>query len=143
MRGCPRCGSARFELEAEGDGHAYVCQCGHVWAVNADRMHSLLNGRPVAKPLAKTCHHCGSEVDSGLLCNDCIRRTKNRLRSIPMLAAELDVVISKQARFAEQQQRVRGTPEPPLPMHPDAAAERDTLKAQMVSWVKWYEEETG
>jgi DNA-directed RNA polymerase subunit M/transcription elongation factor TFIIS len=143
MTRCPRCRSARIDLEAEGDGYAYVCKCGYAWKHDAPKVHRLLNGNaPKPKP-ARTCHSCDAKVLDATLCSTCLRDVARWLRQIPALADELDTTIAKQTRFAEDTQHVTGTATQPLPLQPEASDVRDHLRAVLVSWVKFHHEETA
>lgn len=146
MSACRRCGSTRFHQYVDPTGAvSTTCSnrdCQHPQLGNAALVHDLLNGRPPAVPLARTCHNCGAAVLDAPLCRRCIGEVRRWLKQIPELARELDVTISKQVRLSEQQ-RVSGSPVPPMPMQPDAAETRDNLRAVLVSWVKFVDEETN
>jgi ribosomal protein L37E len=144
VTGCKRCGAHDFRVYLGPDGSSETCTaCGHPRQGDLSRVETLLSPVKTMAPAPQTCHSCGSKVLDAPLCNDCIKATARRLRSIPSLAVELDTAIAKQARFSEQQQRVKGTPVPPLPMQPEAADVRDTLRAVLVGWVKLHHEETA
>lgn len=146
MTTCAKCGSTRtpaWYFDADANALRQCADCGHPFPGDPAKVQALLTGRPPAKPLAQTCHACGSRVLDAALCSACLKNVRRWLGSVPTLSRELDTTIARQTRFAEQAQRVTGTATPPLPLHVDAAAVRDDLRAVLVSWVRFLDEEMG
>lgn len=143
--GCRKCGHGTFRVYFAEDGSSETCaNCGHPRAGNMEATRQRLRVAAATEqrlPPPRTCHSCAGKVLDAPLCNTCTKDIARWLRSIETLDAELAVAIAKQTRFADQQQRVKGTPTPPLPLQPEAAETRDTLAAVMRGWVLLYHDE--
>lgn len=142
--GCARCNGHAFRVYFGPDGSSETCAaCGHPRPGDMATVHARLTTARLSEraPDRWSCHSCGAKVLDAPCCATCWRDVRRWLKTIPMLAVQLDVAVAKQARFAEQQARVRGTPTPPLPLHPEAADVRDHLRAVLVGWVRLHHEE--
>ncbi len=140
-RPCRKCGHPTFERYVDDEGAmSDVCaKCGHPRPGDPVVIHGLLNRRAVT-PLARTCHVCGSEVKDACLCNTCVGNMRGALAKVSDLEPELETTLTKQANF-ERGQHVGGTPEPPLPLHLEAADAAENAQAILGSWMRLLEEE--
>lgn len=88
----------------------------------------------------QTCR-CGRPTrDEAYFCDDCAKALSVALGEIPWVAEQLDLTITRQTRMGSGNGGRRAT-ETPVPFHPTASEAMTNLRAVLVSWVKFCDEE--
>jgi hypothetical protein len=76
---------------------------------------------------------CGQPTPDAYLCRDCTRDLHATLTAAAVIATDLTDAVARQLTRGETL-RTTGTPQPPLPYDPGAAAARDRLHATLTWW---------
>lgn len=88
-----------------------------------------------------TCR-CGRPTrDAAYVCDDCLGRLNQSLGDVTWLSAELDTTISRSKGVDYTSRGGARDSETPMPYHPSAAEAGRDLKAILVSWVRFCQEE--
>lgn len=78
------------------------------------------------------CPVDGREVQDTVLCRGCVDSLKAELRAVPWLVEQLDLTLTRQARVGSRN-GPRST-ERPLPFHPRASVDLETLRDGLSMW---------
>lgn len=79
---------------------------------------------------------CRIPTSGTALCKPCVGRMTAALGALPDLAAELEVLLSRQAVMVEGAGRVSGNGETPLPFHAEASRQLHLLRTRLVGCVR-------
>jgi hypothetical protein len=147
---CRRCGGTTFTRTIVADGAYDTCRtCHHPRQGDPSKVHRLLNGGKVMSKAAGVCHvdGCDRPVKDALVCSTCWSAKhgslKSALEKVPWLAGELDIAVTRQTRFSEQTERVKGSTETPVVFAVDASEARAELRAVLVGWIRLVHESEG
>lgn len=138
---CPKCRSGRRSYVSLADGFAVVCAaCGTLLPGDPAKVHGLLNGSAGTRQ-ANVCAICTKPVKDAEVCSGCLDGVVEKLRLVPWLEQQLDIVISRQeSREKADGGRSAGSP---MPVNLDASDCRMALRHILVSWTLLASEERG
>jgi hypothetical protein len=81
------------------------------------------------------CELCAAKVDDAAVCSGCLRRAELALGDTPALIGDLETVLAKLTKYADEAQRVSGSRGADLPWNLRAGVARQHLHAVLTSWV--------